>query len=327
MSVLFDTLYGNDFIKHQLKTAIDNNKLFHTIIVEGNKGSGKHTLSKLVSVELASDYDYKYKEKIMKGISPDIINIKLKNDRKTIGVDTVREIKDLAYIKPNELEIKIFIIEDAHLLTAQAQNALLKLLEEPPLNVYFIMLCENTANLLITIKSRAVIYKMEVFSDDEVRKYIYDNYKNPVDVELIVKNANGCLGYVAENLSNKKSKKNDIKEDYDNICLLLNNIADKKYAEIILFQYVITDKREELIKFIDLLLLAVRDLLVYKCDAGINACKFFINGIDVENIADKLSSEEVIKIFDKINNFKDKINFNVNIHNFKIMLLMKLSKE
>ena len=82
-------------------------------------------------------------------------------DRKTLGVEAIRAITDSIYIAPNDLEVRIYLIPEADTMTPQAQNALLKTLEEPPSGVYFFLLSENSANLLQTISSRAPSIKMQ----------------------------------------------------------------------------------------------------------------------------------------------------------------------
>lgn len=318
---LFDALYGNAELKSKLISDIESGRFIHTCIIEGGKGTGKHTLANLISAAL--QINITHREKVLKGISPDVSIIGLKGDRKTIGIETVRDIIADAHIKPNESNIKIYIIEDTHTMTTQAQNAFLKLLEEPPANVYFILLCENTSALLTTVKSRAVIYKTQVFNDNEIRSYITANHKKVTDIDYIIKSANGSIGAVLDNLSAKKSEKN--KEKYIKIKNLLQFISEKNTAEVLLNNNI-PDKRDEIIEFIDKLMSAVRDVTAYKFNAG-DVYEFFIDNDEITLIADKIAVNDLLKIYDILNEFKRKIETNVNIHNAKIMLLNRLLKE
>ena len=318
---LFDKLYGNEALKSRLIEDIAGGRFIHTCIIEGNKGSGKHTLSRLIAAALQTDLSHR--EKVLKDISPDVIFMGLRDNRKTIGVDLIRSIKDDAYIRPNESNIKIYIVEDTHTMTTQAQNAFLKLLEEPPANVYFILLCENTSTLLATVKSRAVIYKTQVFTDDELREYITQNYKKAVNIEYLIKSANGNIGSVVDNMTAKKSEKN--KEKYENIKNTLKYITEKNTAELLLSN-TIPEKREEIAEYLETLMTAVRDAVAYKHNAA-EEYSFFINSDDVEAIADTAAVGDLLRIYDILNDVKQKSEINVNIYNLKIMVLNRLLKE
>ena len=319
---MFDVLYGNDGLKAKFTEDISNGRFFHTCIIEGGKGSGKHTLARLISAALQTNPQHR--DKILKDISPDVIITGLKNDRKTIGVDLVRSIKDDAYIKPNESDKKIYIVEDTHTMTVQAQNAFLKLLEEPPPNVYFILLCENTSNLLTTVKSRAAIYKMQVFTDDELRTYVMEtqNHKKAANIDYLIKSANGSIGAVIDNLTAKKAEKN--KEQYDNIRNLFKMISEKNTSEVLLNNNI-PEKRENITEYIDLLMTAVRDAVAYKYNA--DTYNFFITPEDVGDIADNIAVGDLLEMYDILNEIKYKTEINVNVYNLKIVLLNRLLKE
>ncbi|MCL2518670.1 MAG: hypothetical protein FWF15_08915 [Oscillospiraceae bacterium] len=324
----FDSLYGNAKLKNQISESINLNKFVHTCIIEGKKGSGKHTLAKIISVMLAGELE----DKIIKNICPDIITVGLLKDRKTIGVETIRNIKESVYIVPNELNIKVYIIEDAHLMTHAAQNAFLKLLEEPPKNVYFLLLCEYESLLLSTVKSRAIIYHMQNFPDDELTEYLISKNKRAADLynndqltfDLIIKNSGGTIGNAEELMSSRKYSK--LKEDYEKVVQLLNYINNKNTVEILMYHYKIADKRDEITEFVDNLLFAMRDILLYKKNIR-RQYMFFATIEDVSGIAEKISTEEINKIYNILIKFKEEANINLNINNMKIVLFSRLLKE
>jgi len=324
----FNVLYGNEKLKKQISDSINSNKFVHTCIIEGKKGSGKHTLAKIISVLLAGEAE----DKIIKNICPDIITVGLLKDRKTIGVETIRNIKESVYIVPNELDIKVYIIEDAHLMTHAAQNAFLKLLEDPPKTVYFLLLCENESLLLSTVKSRAVIYHMQNFSDEEITEYLIEKNKRAFDLydndrltfDLIIKNSGGAIGNTEELLSSRKYSK--LKEDYETIVQLLNFINTKNTVEILLYHYKISDKRDEIINFVDNLLCALHDILVYKKNIR-SQYMFFANIDDLAPIAEKISTEEINRIYNILIICKEEATINLNINNMKIFLFSRLLKE
>ncbi|MDR1627574.1 MAG: hypothetical protein LBR79_02220 [Oscillospiraceae bacterium] len=129
--------------------------------------------------------------KISGNIHPDIEIIKPQNNQKTIGIDTIRLLKQTAYVIPNESDYKIYIFPDAHIITPQAQNAFLKILEEPPKSVIFIMICSSMLKLLDTVISRLTCFKIysgenEVDADifTEPKKFI-ESLLNKNELEIL----------------------------------------------------------------------------------------------------------------------------------------------
>ena len=130
--------------------------IFHCLIIEGNeKDSLRET--KNICISILGD---NFKNKINRNTCSDIIWINQKNNKNFIGIDEIRNIKSDIIVKPVECKSKVYIIKNAHKMTEQAQNALLKTIEEPPVNVYFILLCDNSEKLLDTVRSRSQIVKL-----------------------------------------------------------------------------------------------------------------------------------------------------------------------
>ena len=135
------------------------NNIFHCSIIEGSE---QETVveAKNICVSILGD---NLKNKIKKNTCSDIIWINQKDNKNSIGVDEIRSINNDVIMKPVECKSKIYILKNAQKMTEQAQNALLKIIEEPPPYVYFILLCDNSEKLLDTVKSRArtisLVYK------------------------------------------------------------------------------------------------------------------------------------------------------------------------
>jgi len=129
-------MVGNEQLINYLSSAIDDNCLPHALIFEGPEGSGKTTVALSVSAAL----DPQYADKIKRLQSPDVTLHAPEENKKSIGIAMIRDLKAKAFIKPQELAVRVFIIDCASAMTDEAQNALLKILEEPPSNVYFMLL-------------------------------------------------------------------------------------------------------------------------------------------------------------------------------------------
>lgn len=179
----FADIYGHDKIKEHLQKSIELDKVSHAYIFNGGLGAGKKTIAKLFAKTLQCEKHgiepcNECHSCIQADSSnqPDIIWIRHEKPG-SIGVDDIREqlIGDMQ-IKPYSSRYKIYIIDEAEKLTVQAQNALLKTIEEPPAYGIVIMLTTNADIFLQTILSRCVRLDFKPVADELVVKYLKDNY-------------------------------------------------------------------------------------------------------------------------------------------------------
>ncbi len=136
----------------------------HAIIIEGERGCGKKTLARaMAAAMLCPHFDAAANRacgrcpsclKVLDGTHPDVAFIG--EGSRTITVDEIRAVRTAAGVRPNEADVRVFVVCDGQNMTVQAQNALLKVLEEPPRGVRFIITCDNRSRMLETIVSRAV---------------------------------------------------------------------------------------------------------------------------------------------------------------------------
>lgn len=155
------SLAGNDALKEQLLPRLSGGTLGHAFILAGAAGSGKHTLAQILARAMVCDRagtkpcgSCPACKKALAGIHPDIITAAPLEEGKAITVDQVRQMRADAYIRPNEAPRKVYILEQADRLRSEAQNAMLKLLEEGPTYAAFLLLAENQGGLLSTVRSR-----------------------------------------------------------------------------------------------------------------------------------------------------------------------------
>ena len=175
-------IVGNLTLRRRLGDDVLSGKLPHACILEGPKGSGKHTVAMMVAAALVCEAHDDPRapipclkclscRKVLEGKSPDVIVVGCE-DKASIGVDAVRFLREDVRIVPNDSEFKVYLIEDADKMTVQAQNALLLTLEEPPSYVHFFLLCSNAGLLLETIRSRAPIFRTEPIPPSEIDRYL-----------------------------------------------------------------------------------------------------------------------------------------------------------
>ena len=183
MKASMPQVVANDALRSRLCTDILGGKLSHAYIIEGPEGTGKHLIARNIAAALSCICKNEDAiplpclhcincRKIMSGISPDVIYIKREEGKAQIGVESVRLVKSDVAIMPNDLDYKVYIIEEADKMTVQAQNALLLTLEEPPEYVVFLLLCESADLLLETVRSRAPVLRTEPVKPDAMAEFL-----------------------------------------------------------------------------------------------------------------------------------------------------------
>ena len=174
-----NSFIGNYHIKNQLSALFCQKKFPHAILLEGEKGLGKRTLAKIIAQaavcenleeDLACETCASC-QKVEKEIHPDVIYPEKTGVMQSYSITTVRKIRVDAYVAPNESSRKVYIFTDADTMGIPAQNALLKVLEEPPQNVIFILTCQSSTNLLATLCSRMLRFAVSTVSQEELQEY------------------------------------------------------------------------------------------------------------------------------------------------------------
>lgn len=177
----FDLLLGNGALKSRLGAALAQEKTGHCYLLAGPAGSGKTTLARLLAAALQCEGREKpcgicgSCRKAMAGIHPDIITVDTP-DRKTVPVERIRALQADAYIRPNEGRRKVYLFPRAQALTESAQNALLKLIEEPPPYGVFLLLSDNPERLLPTVRSRCQLLRLEPLSQAEALPWLAERF-------------------------------------------------------------------------------------------------------------------------------------------------------
>lgn len=329
MSHAFSDIVGNDTLKAHLEADIRSGFLSHAYLIEGGKGFGKHLLSLRIAMALCCEKRTDASsplpcmrcaacQKIMNGNSPDLIYVS-KEDKATLGVDVIRKLRADVMVAPNDFDIKIYVIEDAHLMTEQAQNALLLTLEEPPPYILFLLLCENLAPMLETIRSRAPVLRMSRLSVEEIRTYILANVpeakslensdKSELD-ELLVA-ADGSIG-LAKTLLDAKQKKTVLKlrqnaREFVRLC------ASRRQS-LAAWQYLtaLPQKRDELLTQLQMISLCIRDLLLCKETEGAPLC-FFPDREEACSLSYGFTAPELLLLYEALSDATESLSHNANV--------------
>ena len=195
----FEQLLGNARLKQNLAQAASKNRFSHFYMICGPEGSGKHTLAKLLCAALMCENENQpclscnACRKVMAGTHPDISYIE-DPEKKTTPVELIRDARADMFIQPNEGKRKIYIFPQE--LRVEAQNALLKVLEEPPSYGVFILLTDNPEKILTTVRSRSVQLTLESLSQDILTRELKRQFPDADDqaLEAAITGSGGYLG-------------------------------------------------------------------------------------------------------------------------------------
>ena len=242
---------GHSSLIENFKNRCSNGNLSHAQLISGEDGIGKSILAEILGkLILNGDINREY---------VDIINYK--PSKASFGVDDVREIIDEVNKKPFEGDKKVIIIHQGNKLTIQAQNALLKTIEEPPTEVYIIILCESLELILDTIKSRCEIYKLTPLTKDELYKYIaikgYDYSEEEKSSAIAF--SEGIPGRIDRYFSDT-----ELQELRDKIVDLLLQLTNNEIEAILEKEEQLVSYKQNKEEVINVLSSFIRDILVNK---------------------------------------------------------------
>ncbi len=177
--MLLDQFFQNDKPKQTLVNFITDGRLPHTVLLEGEDGCGKTTFARMMAAAVLCERE-DVRERpcgecrscrlIMEDNHPDVRIVQSENKLNSFHIDKIREIRAEVHIRPNDGDYKIYILRNAQNMTEQAQNALLKMIEEPPERVLFILTCDNRTRVLPTILSRAAVLVLSTCTPAECAK-------------------------------------------------------------------------------------------------------------------------------------------------------------
>jgi len=345
MKNAFSKIICNEHQKEFIASLIRADKLSHAYIITGPAGSGKRTFADLIAAaaECAHRHDESMPlpcgkcpscEKILSHGAVDVTYIRRPEDRTQIVVGQIRALQSDVYISSTEQKNKIYIIEDAHLMNEQAQNALLTTLEEPPKNVLFLLLAENTESLLETVKSRAQIIPMEKIPYADIERYLTENSQkarslqasSPEALREIIVSADGSIGAALDHLDAKASKKLLEKRAAAKEFLSLS-LDRRKRAELIsLLSTLSKKKRDELCELFSLVTLALRDIAAEKKAQGASYL-FFTSKKEVEELSESISLSGIFVMSDALESAISALSANANVQITLANLLCELQKK
>ena len=246
---MFENLLGNDKIKKLLEKTIIEDKILHSYIFDGEEGIGKRLFALDFSKAiLCTSTDIKPCQKCKSCIefnnfnNPDLLQVE-SLDGKNIKIEQIRELLTKIAEKPINSDRKVIIINNSELMTKEAQNALLKTLEEPPQYITIILITSNQSKLLTTIKSRCTKILFEGISKEEILSYLKQKSLDVNISDRILKAGNGSLSKTLDLI-----EKQDLYLKLDNI---FNNIEKCDIVDLWKQAEMLYKEKEEIIGLLE----------------------------------------------------------------------------
>ena len=325
---------GQNHIYEHFKNAIAAGKLSHAYILHGERGMGKLNIAKEAAKAIQCESNAPEKtdktgeacgqckscHQAESDNQPDIKYVT--PAKKTLGVDDIREqINDDALIKPYGSPYKIYIIPKSDTMTVQAQNALLKTIEEPPSYAIFILLAANTDAFLPTILSRCVMLNARTVAEGEIVDELKSKYGvGDYDAKVAASFAGGNIGKAEKLISSDSFK--DSKNSVTDLVRDVANGGMEAIAKVVKDLNDYKDDKEGLRDYLDMVRVWFGDVLKYKSIKDVNDLVFQESLTEIKQLADHISFENLNGIMDEIYNAEGRIKSNVGFDsNMEVMLL------
>ena len=329
MANFSDIIGHEDIVKH-FKSSVELGKVSHAYILNGEKGSGKRTIASAVAKMLQCESglpdpcgECKSCLQAESGNQPDIIWIKHEKSN-VISVDEIRtQIVNDVGLKPYSSRYKIYIIPDAQMLNAQAQNALLKTLEEPPEYAILMLLTNNIDTFLPTILSRCIVMNLKPVDPLQVMDYLL----NQVGVDQ--EKARFCTDFAQGNLG--KAARLAISPDYAEIkedsIRLLRQMPDMEIEDVIREVKKIGKYKLDISDYIDIMSMWFRDILILKISNSPNKMILKEEYSVMKKQASRVSYEGIENILAALDKLKVRLEANVNFDIAMELMLLTVKEN
>lgn len=325
----FQDIVGHEQIIEHLQNAIESDKVNHAYIFNGPEKSGKMMLAEAFAQTLQCEkggkvpcMECKSCRQAMDHNQPDIIYLSHEKPN-TISVNDIRtQLNNDIVIKPYSSRYKVYIVDESEKMNVQAQNALLKTIEEPPSYGIILLLTTNSDAFLQTILSRCICLNLKAVKDDVIREHLMHKYQIP-DYQADV-----CAAFAQGNVG--KAVQLAVSEDFNelkaSVLQLLKRLEDIDLYEMQEAVKQIEEYKLSINDYFDLMMIWYRDVLYIKATNDVNGLIFKDEVYDIKKQAAKCSYHGMEQILEALEKAKVRINANVNF-NLVIELLLLTMKE
>lgn len=342
----FSEVVGQDVIVKTLQNALNTGKITHAYLFSGPRGTGKTTIARILakSINCANGMsdspccECTSCKEIMEGISPDVIEIDAASNN---GVDEIREIREKVKFLPGESKYKIYIIDEVHMLTTSAFNALLKTLEEPPKHVIFILATTEPQKVLPTILSRCQRFDFKSLTVDEISGYIVKiAQKERVRitdeaVNALAENAEGgmrdalSLFDQAISLSGEEVTVDDVNNvtgnlSYDKIIELAIYFEKRNISQALRVTNELINMGKDATKIVVSLIQFYRDVLLFKNIDITEYKKYIFQKDEFKTLANSVDEKKIYYYVDVLSDCQNKMRLTTNSTVFLEVALVKI---
>ena len=326
----FQDIVGHKQVVEHLQNAMENDHISHAYILHGEHGSGKSLLAATFAMTLQCEKGGKEPcgqcrscKQALTHNQPDIIYVQHEKPN-TISVDDIRrQINGDIEIKPYSSKYKIYIIDEADKLNQQAQNALLKTIEEPPSYAVVLLLVSNISALLPTILSRCVTLKLGTVEDSLIRDFLMEHLGVPdYTANICVAFAGGYLGKAVELASNEDF--NNMKRD---ILSLLKDITQMELSDMVQRVKALQEYKLRMDDFFDIVIMWFRDVLLFKATNDRNGIVFKEEAGAVVRQASLSGYDGIQNIIEALEKAKTRLKANVNFELTLELLLLTIKEN
>lgn len=287
----------NEKAKKTLLDMVQKKRITHAVLLAGPHGVGKKTFARLMAAAILCEKDTpcfgcNSCKKVLEGKHPDVQEFTEFTKPRSFSVDEVRKIRREAYISPNESEKRIFILANAESMGTEAQNALLKIIEEPPPHAVFILTVQDPSSLLTTVLSRVVTVPISPVDEKTVKKFVAERCDDKTLCETACALSQGSIGRAIEIAENEPLTK----AAQTAIDIIKSAVRGDRYETLRLLSA--SAQSNELFDILDFMAAILENAMTKKDD--------FIS----KQIT--LSQKRVLKMLEAVINAKRSMTFNVN---------------
>ena len=324
----FNDILGHEQIKEHFRNAVETGKVSHAYILSGEAGMGRKSLANAFALSLLCEKGMAEPcmqchacKQVLSGNHPDLIYVTHEKPA-SIGVDDIREqLNDTIQVRPYSSYYKIYIVDEAEKMTVQAQNALLKTIEEPPAYAVILLLTTNQDSFLPTILSRCVQLKLKPLKDTVVKEYLVQSLgEDESQADIYAAFARGNLGKAIH-----LAQSEEFGVMYKEMLRLLKHIKDTDISELLDYIRKVKEENLDIRECLDFMQMWYRDILMYKTTKYINLLIFKDEFSTVKSVSTTSGYDGLERILEAID--KARIRLDANVNTELVMELMLLTMK